>query len=124
MTAWDLLVAREDLSKTRLVDTDEPSAGKGEAVLKLDRVGLTANNVTYAVLGDAMSYWTFFPADEGWGRVPMWGFAEVEQSEAEGAEPGPRVYGYLPPSSWLVVPPARAAPSGFVDGTPYRAELP
>ena len=32
----------------------------------------------------------------------MWGFAEVERSEAEGVEPGTRVFGYLPPSSHLV----------------------
>ena len=37
-----------------------------------------------------MSYWDFFPAEQGWGRVPMWGFAEVERSEAEGVEPGTR----------------------------------
>lgn len=55
MSAWDLQVAKDDLSKTRLLDVDEPRAGAGEVVLKVDRVGLTANNVTYAVLGDSMS---------------------------------------------------------------------
>jgi hypothetical protein len=66
-----------------------------------------------------MSYWKFFPAgaaDDGWGRVPMWGFAE-------GAEVG-RVYGYLPPSTHLVVQPERMSDAGFVDATPHRAELP
>jgi hypothetical protein len=71
-----------------------------------------------------MSYWNFFPADDGWGRVPMWGFAEVERSEAEGVEPGARVYGYLPPSSHFVVMPVDADESGFVDGSPHRAALP
>jgi hypothetical protein len=83
--------------------------------------------VTYAVFGDAMSYWKFFPtgaASEGWGRVPMWGFAEVDQSEADGVEPGTRVYGYLPPSSHLVVTPSRAGESGFVDATEHRAARP
>ena len=41
-------------------------------------------------MGEAMSYWDFFPAEDGWGRVPMWGFAEVERSEAEGVEAGTR----------------------------------
>ena len=71
-----------------------------------------------------MSYWDFFPAEDGWGRVPMWGFAEVEQSAAEGVEPGMRVYGYLPPSSQLVVTPAGPNERGFVDGSPHRAALP
>src|SRR5262249_23465503 len=66
----------------------------------------------------------FFPAEEGWGRVPMWGFAEVARSEAEGVEPGARVYGYIPPSSHLVVTPADADERGFIDASPHRAELP
>jgi hypothetical protein len=70
-----------------------------------------------------MSYWEFFPVEEGWGRVPMWGFAEVERSEAERVEPGTRVYGYLPPSSNLVVVPERADERGFADGSPHRANL-
>jgi hypothetical protein len=75
-------------------------------------------------MGDVMSYWDFFPAEEGWGRVPMWGFAEVERSEVEGVSPGTRLYGYLPPSSHLVVTPADAGERGFVDASPHRAALP
>jgi hypothetical protein len=104
---------------------ERPALESGQALLRVDRFGLTANNVTYAVFGDAMSYWKFFPTGEdGWGRVPVWGFAEVEQSEADGVEPGTRLYGYLPPSSHLVVTPSRADESGFVDTTEHRAALP
>jgi hypothetical protein len=71
-----------------------------------------------------MSYWSFFPAEEGWGRLPMWGFAEVERSEVEGVAEGTRVYGYLPPSSHLLVEPVSIDGEGFVDGSPHRAELP
>ena len=101
-----------------------PELEPGQALLRVDTFGLTANNITYAVMGETMSYWDFFPAEDGWGRVPMWGFAEVEQSEAEGVEPGTRLYGYLPPSSHLVVTPADADEHGFVDGSPHRAALP
>ena len=88
---------------------DARASEPGEALLRVDSFGLTANNVTYAVMGEAMSYWDFFPAEDGWGRVPMWGFAEVERSEADGVEAGTRVYGYLPPSSHLLVTPGRAS---------------
>jgi hypothetical protein len=71
-----------------------------------------------------MSYWDFFPAADGWGRIPMWGFAEVERSRAEDVDPGLRVYGYLPPSSYLVVTPASAGRDGFIDASPQRAALP
>jgi len=75
-------------------------------------------------MGEAMSYWDFFPAQEGWAHVPVWGFADVTASRAEGVPEGTRVYGYLPPSSHLVVKPDRASETDFVDASPHRAKLP
>ncbi|HET8863131.1 MAG TPA: DUF2855 family protein [Solirubrobacterales bacterium] len=120
----DFLVKRDDLRECRIADSAAPELEAGQALLRVDTFGLTANNVTYAVFGEAMSYWDFFPAEDGWGRVPMWGFAEVERSEAAGVEAGTRVFGYLPPSSHLLVTPADASGAGFVDGSPHRAALP
>ena len=121
----DFLVKRDDLRRCRTVESAPPEIATGQALLRVDTFGLTANNVTYAVFGEAMSYWDFFPRDEeGWGRVPVWGFAEVERSEADEVEPGTRLYGYLPPSSHLVVTPADAGAAGFVDASPHREPLP
>jgi Protein of unknown function (DUF2855) len=120
----DFLVRRDDLRKCRIAETAPPAIESGQALLRVDSFGLTANNITYAVMGEAMSYWNFFPAGEGWGRVPMWGFGEVEASEAEGVEVGTRVYGYLPPSSHLPVTPASVNGNGFTDASPHRAALP
>jgi hypothetical protein len=120
----DFLVKRNDLRECRIAESAAPEVGPGEALLRVERFGLTANNVTYAVMGEAMSYWGFFPAEDGWGRVPMWGFAEVERSEADGVEAGTRVYGYLPPSSHLLATPVGVDGQGFVDGSPHRAALP
>ena len=120
----DFLVKRDDLRECRISEGAAPAIEPGQALLRVDTFGLTSNNVTYGVFGEAMSYWDFFPAEGGWGRVPMWGFAEVERSEAEGVEPGTRVFGYLPPSSHLVVTPADAGEAGFVDASPHRVTLP
>jgi hypothetical protein len=120
----DFLVKRDDLRECRIADSPAPTLEPGQALLRVDTFGLTSNNVTYAVFGEAMHYWDFFPAEDGWGRVPVWGFAEVERSEAEGVESGTRLFGYLPPSSHLVVTPAGAGEAGFVDGSPHRAALP
>ncbi len=120
----DFLVKRDELRQCRIADGGPPELEGGQALLRVESFGLTANNVTYAVMGEAMSYWDFFPAQDGWGRVPMWGFAVVEQSEADGVETGTRLYGYLPPSSHLLVTPVDADASGFVDGSPHRAALP
>jgi hypothetical protein len=122
--AWTLAVARDDLSRTAVLEADVPSPDDGEAVLRVDRVGLTANNVTYAVLGDAFRYWEFFPTEPGWGLVPLWGFAEVVASRAPGLEVGTRVYGYLPPASHLRVVPERVDERGFRDAAEHRRSLP
>jgi hypothetical protein len=121
----DFLVKRDDFRECRVAEGDPPAPGPGQALLRVATFGMTSNNVTYAVFGEAMSYWDFFPtAEEGWGLLPTWGFAEVESSEAEGVEPGTRVYGYLPSSSHLLVTPADADGSGFVDAAPHKADLP
>ena len=123
MKAWTLAVARDDLSNTSLIEEDVPEVGTGEALLRVDRVGMTANNVTYALMGDAMHYWDFFPAEPGLGRVPLWGFADVVESSTDGVEVGARVYGYLPPSSHLLVQPGRVDERGSATDA-HRQALP
>ncbi len=120
----DFLIARDDLHRCRFEDGPAPEPRQGQALLRVDRFGLTSNNITYAAFGEAMSYWKFFPARDGWGRMPVWGFADVIASRAEDVPVGTRVYGYLPPSSELLVTPAKAASGGFTDASPHRAELP
>jgi hypothetical protein len=123
-TGWALEVARDDLTRTTLLDVEPAEPAEGEAVLRVDRVGLTANNVTYAVLGVPFRYWEFFPGTAGTGRVPLWGFAEVAASRVEGVEVGQRLYGYLPPASHLTVRPGRVDARGFRDAAEHRAALP
>jgi NADPH:quinone reductase-like Zn-dependent oxidoreductase len=120
----DFLIAKDDLHRCRFAEADVPELQDGEVLLEVEHFGLSANNITYAKFGEAMSYWSFFPAEEGWGRVPMWGFASVADSRHRELEPGTRVYGYLPPSSTLTVVASRVHERGFVDAAPHRAELP
>ncbi|HEV7711447.1 MAG TPA: DUF2855 family protein [Asanoa sp.] len=127
--AWTFAVARDDLTRTDIADGVVPDLADGEVLLRVDRVGMTANNVTYAVLGESFRYWQFFPPERrglepGWGLVPLWGFADVVGSTVEGVEIGQRLYGYLPPATHLVVRPERIDATGFRDGTAYRAGLP
>ncbi|MBJ7353752.1 MAG: DUF2855 family protein [Thermoleophilaceae bacterium] len=124
MPITDFLVARDDIARTKTAAREFPVLGDGEVLLELERFGLSANNITYATLGDAMGYWRFFPAEEGWGSVPVWGHAHVVGSHCAGIEPGMRYFGYYPLSTHLVVKPERVTPNGFVDGAAHRAELP
>jgi hypothetical protein len=120
----DFLIAKDDLHRFRTEESPVAELAAGQALLRVDRFGLSANNITYAMFGEGMSYWSFFPAEEGWGRMPVWGFADVVESTVEQLAPGVRVYGYLPPSSELVVAPARIDERGFTDASPHRAGLP
>ena len=45
----------------------------------IDFVALTSNNVTYAVAGDLLDHWGFFPGELPWGRVPAMGYGTVIQ---------------------------------------------
>src|SRR3954469_24448079 len=120
----DFLVRRDDLRITRVDDdAGEAPLKDGQSRLRVERFGFTANNLTYGAFGKSMGYWRFFPAQDGWGRIPVWGFGEVTASQAPGVEPGQRFYGYLPMSSTVTLRP-RVGAGGFEDPAEHRAELP
>ncbi len=121
----DFELRRNDLHTSRFVHGDPPSPDDGQALLRIESFGLTSNNITYAVFGDAMNYWDFFPAsDPEWGRLNVWGYAHVAESRHPDLAQGIRVYGYLPCSSHLLVVPDRINNKGFVDAAPHRTALP
>jgi uncharacterized protein DUF2855 len=127
--ALDFLVKRDDLRECKFAPATE--AGEielelepGQVLLAVDKFGFTSNNVTYAAFGEAMNYWAFFPAPEGWGRIPVWGFAHVLRSEHSELAEGERIFGYLPMSTHLVVQPDQVTDGGFLDVTSHRTALP
>lgn len=120
----DLLIDRSDLHNVEMVETpDRAALAPGQARLRVDCFSLTANNITYAAAGDFMKYWQFFPAPEGKGRVPVWGFADVVDSTTEGVSVGDRFYGYYTMSPELVVTPVQVGDGGFTDGAEHRQGL-
>lgn len=120
----ELWVARNDLRKTQIIKKIAPDLAADEVLVEIDRFGLTANNVSYAVTGDQIGYWGFFPVDEGWGVVPVWGYANVVASNNPGVEVGERFYGYYPFASHAVLKPGKLRPGGFTDVAEHRAALP
>ena len=117
-----LEVRKDELAEARVAEAPLPEPGEGQALLRVERFGLTANVITYALAGDTIGYWQFFPAGvDGWGRIPAWGFAEVVGGDV--LEPGERLFGYMPMASHVLLAP-EVRPTGVVDTTPHRAELP
>lgn len=117
-------VRKDDLSQTRVARRPVQSVGEGEALVKVEQFALTANNITYAVMGDQFGYWNFFPASEGWGVVPAWGVGVVTDSRAPGIEAGERLYGYFPMGSHLVMRPGKIKRERLIDAVEHRAGLP
>jgi len=73
-----VLTHTKKITEQKLVTVPSAPLANGQARLRIERFALTANNVTYAASGFAIGYWKFFPTTEdGWGLVPVWGFAEV-----------------------------------------------
>jgi Protein of unknown function (DUF2855) len=123
-----LFIARAELGQAHVgADPDAPAQrplAPGQVRLAVEAFSLTANNITYAAFGEAMKYWQFFPAGDAMlGCLPVWGFATVSESRAEGVAPGRRVWGYYPAGTHLVVAPSKVSASGFVDGSAHRQEL-
>ncbi|AMO72787.1 DUF2855 family protein [Sphingorhabdus sp. M41] len=119
-----LWVKKNDLAQTQWHDSEAPVLADGQILLAVEKYALTANNITYAVVGDGFGYWNFFPTgDDQWGIVPVWGFAKVVASENADIAVGERVYGYLPMASHLLVTPANVQDGGFIDGAAHRQGL-
>lgn len=117
-------VDRSDFRRVRTVSQTLPAPEAGEVVARVERFGLTSNNVTYAQYGDEIGYWGFYPAQDPWGHVPVWGFAEIVSSAHPDVSEGTRVWGFLPMASHVRLRPGRVKPSGFVDAAPHRDPLP
>lgn len=125
LTVTRLLTNKRTLGKSRIDTVEMPlPLQEGEVILKINRVAITTNNITYAAFGDAMQYWGFFPtADPDWGHMPAWGFADVIMSNAEGVEVGERFYGYYPLASHIKMKAVRVKRRGFYDGSEHRLSL-
>ncbi len=120
----DFVVRRDDLRQARLEQAPLPAVGDSQILCRIERFALTANNVSYALFGDQIGYWRFFPAASGWGRIPVWGYARVLSSAYPQVGVGERLFGYMPMSSHALFTVGRLDADSLVDAAPHRAELP
>jgi hypothetical protein len=119
-TIW---VNKSELTQTQLREATLPSLVDNAIRLRIESFSVTANNITYAVIGDMFGYWNFFPAEGDFGVVPMWGHAVVQDSLHPDIAVGERVYGYLPMGTHLDVIPGKLSVSGFTDMAAHRQPM-
>lgn len=123
MRSIDFVVARTDFQDCKTIETELPDADAlpaGALLVKVDRFAFTANNITYATLGDQLKYWQLFPAPAGFGNIPVWGFGEVVASQHPGVATGERLFGYFPMATHLVIEAGDVSKRGLRDAAPHR----
>jgi len=126
MKSTDFIVARDDFQQCKLIETVIPDAAQlpeGALLIKVDRFAFTANNITYAVLGDELKYWELFPAPEGFGNIPVWGFGEVIASQHPDIAIGERLFGYFPMATHLMIEAADVRKRGLRDAAAHRQNV-
>ena len=127
---YQLQTYKKDITKTRLVESQENTSPipEGDIFVKIESFAFTTNNVTYAVAGDTIGYWKFFntleDVNDEWGCIPVWGFAEVVDSNNDDVKKGERLFGYFPPAESLCLSPIKITDQGFTDGKEHRKDLP
>ena len=120
----ELWVDRKNLRNTRIVSSAIPSLRDGEVLVAIDQFALTSNNVSYAISGDTIGYWGYYPAEGNWGKVPVWGCANVVQSNCVEVPVGDRLFGFFPMASHAVLRPGKIREEQFVDVAEHRQALP
>lgn len=124
MQISELHVQRAAIAQAHLVTKAAPALTPGEALLRIDKFALTANNITYALAGESIGYWKFFPCPEPCGIVPVWGFADVTETTHPDLPVGARVWGFLPLASHVIMAPRQISARSFIDGAAHREKLP
>jgi NADPH:quinone reductase-like Zn-dependent oxidoreductase len=119
----DFLVNKSDWEQHRFDEAPAPEIGDGQVLFRVDRFAFTANNISYALAGYTLGYWRFFPAPDGWGRLPTMGFGDVIASRHPDVAVGTRCFGFYPMSRYLRIEPSPAGPGGIVDGAAHREGL-
>jgi len=126
-TLQQVHVRKDELTNAALIEAPAGDLADGAVRLKVESFSVTANNITYAVVGDGFKYWDFFPPKaenpEGLGIVPMWGHAVVIESKSDAIAVGERVYGYLPMGTLLDTVPGNVTDASFSDMTDYRQPM-
>ncbi|MFQ3201798.1 MAG: hypothetical protein ACI9SK_002533 [Zhongshania sp.] len=120
----ELWVDRGNYRNTKIVTEASCPLKDGEILVAIDKFALTANNVSYALSGDMIGYWKFYPAADNWGKVPVWGCANVVTSKCQDVTVGERLWGFFPMASHAILEPGKIKAEYFRDVAAHRADLP
>jgi hypothetical protein len=127
-TSYSHAINLDDYRKTSIVDGFEVSPdtlSDGQIMVRVSKVALTANSITYVIGSQQgfLPYLDIFPATEGLGHMPCWGFGDVIYSKHPDVPEGERLYGFFPIASHIVCTPGKTHERGFTDVAACRNEV-
>jgi hypothetical protein len=70
-----------------------------------------------------LKYWHLFPAPEGFGNIPVWGFGKVIQSRHSDIATGEILFGYFPMAAHLVIEASDVKKATLRDGATHRQSV-
>lgn len=117
-------VNRENYRETKIVESPSQALVDGQVRVSIEKAALTSNNVSYAVGGDMIGYWNYYPAEDNWGQVPVWGMADIVESNVPELPEGERLWGFFPMANETVLTVGRIKPETFMEVSDHRAKLP
>ena len=105
--AYSLSLNLHDFRDARQITTfeaTENAVSDGEILVKVDKLALTANSISYGLAGKSglIRYLEIFPATEGLANLPCWGYADIFASKHPQLEAGTRIYGFFPIASHVI----------------------
>ena len=116
-----LLINKADIAFSRMANVPIKTS---KNIFKVRELAFTANNVTYALCGESLRYWQFYPFSKTEGILPAWGYAECLECESGSLQPGRLLYGYWPSSTLAALSLSSLLNNRIIENSEGRSGLP
>jgi hypothetical protein len=128
-TSYSHAINLDNFRETSIIDgfkVTPDTLADGQIMVSVSKVALTANSITYVIGSQQgfLPYLDVFPAPEGQGHIPCWGFGDVIYSKHPDVPEGERLYGFFPIASHIVCTPGKTHERGFTDMAVCRGGVP
>jgi hypothetical protein len=123
---WDFLVDQNDATKFKIHSAQNRSivcSLDNRALIRIERLAFSANNILYITMGHENRYWDLFPGKKPFGSPPAWGIGTVIDSQSPHLAIGERLFGFFPIASHCVLEPETLGTKHIVDLAPRRQSL-
>ena len=128
-TSQDFVFNPEDFREAKFISGasyDETQLEKGDVIIAVDRLALTANTISYGIAGRSglIRYLDSFPTAAPNARMPFWGFGDIVASAHDDLPVGERLFGFYPLSTYILAKMDKVNAVKCADMSPSRDSIP